>query len=324
MQTEKTLYLEPDGPQSRTVSTLKALGSQPRQDVLRLLADADLSVGDIAERLGIPPSTAAAHIRILEEAALLRTELRPAGHGLQKICARTYDRVLVELPYPTEARSKSVEVSVPIGAYTDFDVAPPCGLAGETSLIGYIDDRMSFHEPERVRAGLLWFGSGHVQYDVPNRLPDGASPAKLTVSLELCSEAPRHDDRWPSDITVSVNGCEVGTWTCSGDFGGRRGRLTPRWWHTDESQFGQLKRWTVTRDGTFLDGHPLSGITLGDLALAREPLTTIRVGVQPDALHVGGLNLFGRSFGNYPQDIRLELEYVPGRHPAGDEALAGG
>ena len=213
---------------------------------------------------------------------------------------------------------------MPVGAYTDFDVAPPCGLAGDTSLIGYIDDRMSFHEPERVRAGLLWFSSGYVQYGAPNRLPEGATLAKVTVSLELCSEAPRHDDRWPSDITLWINGREVGTWTCGGDFGGRRGRLTPRWWNTDESQFGQLKRWTVTRDGSFLDGHPLSATTLGDLALDREPLTTVRIGVKPDALHVGGLNLFGRSFGNYPQDILMELEYVPGRQPMADGATPGG
>jgi hypothetical protein len=28
---------------------------------------------------------------------------------------------------------------------------------------------------------------------------------------------------------------------------------------------------------------------------------------------VGGLNLFGRSFGNYPQDLSLRLEYLPGQ-----------
>lgn len=311
MQGEKTLYLEADGPQRRMVSTLKALGSRPRQDILQLLADADLSVGEIALKLGIPPSTTAAHIRVLEGASLLRTELRPAGRGLQKICTRMYDRVLVDLPCPTEARSRSIEVSMPIGAYTDFDVAAPCGLAGEASLIGYIDDHMSFFEPERVRAGLLWFGSGHVQYSFPNRLPDGGSPARVAVSMELCSEAPRHDDRWPSDITLWINDHEVGTWTCGGDFGGRRGRLTPRWWNADESQFGQLKCWTVTRHGAFLDGHPLSATTLDDLALEQESLTTIRIGVKPNAPHVGGLNLFGRSFGNFPQDILMELDYVP-------------
>jgi len=264
----------------------------------------------------MPPSTVAAHVRILEDAALLRTDLRPAAHGLQKICSRLCDRVLVDLPAPAAGRRRRVEIAMPIGAYSDFDVAPPCGLASDTSLIGYIDDRLSFYEPERVRAGLLWFGSGYLEYSFPNRLPEGAAPARVTVSLEVCSEAPRHNDRWPSDITLWINGCEVGTWASPGDFGGTRGRLTPRWWNTDESQFGRLKRWTVTADGALLDGHPLSATSLADLDLGRSPLTTVRIGVDPAGPRAGGLNLFGRGFGNHPQDILMELEYAPGRPDA--------
>lgn len=323
MQDEKTLYLEEGAPHDRFVATLKALASRPRLDVLRLLADAELSVAEIAAKLNVPPSTAAVHVRVLEEAALLRTVLRPASHGLQKICSRTYDRLLVDLPASVEARTRRVEVSMPIGAYTDFDIGPPCGLAGETALIGYIDDPLSFYEPDRVRAGLLWFGRGYLEYSFPNRLPEGASPAKVTVAIEACSEAPRHDDRWPSDITLWINGCDVGTWTCGGDYGGQRGRLTPRWWNTDESQFGRLKRWTVTPDGAFLDGHPLSPTTLADLGLDREPLTTVRIGIKPGTAHVGGVNLFGRSFGNYPQDISMELAYAPARPPGATPDAAG-
>lgn len=311
---ERTLYLEADDPGGRMVSILKALGSRPRLEILRLLADADRPVGELARMLGMPPSTVAAQVRILEEAALLRTELRPAAHGLQKVCLRVHDKLLVELPYPAEARGRTAEVSMPIGAYSNFEVAPTCGLAGEDSLIGYIDDPFSFYEPDRVRAGLLWFGSGWVEYRFPSRLPDGAAPARVAVSMELCSEAPRHDPTRRSDITLWINGREVGAWTSAGDFGGQRGRLTPRWWNKDESQFGHLKRWTVTHEGAFVDGHRLSSLTVRDLGLERQRLVTVRVGVKPDALNAGGLNLFGRSFGNYPQDILLELEYAAGPH----------
>ena len=31
--------------------------------------------------------------------------------------------------------------------------------------------------------------------------------------------------------------------------------------------------------------------------------------MRPDAQNVGGLNLFGREFGNYPQDLGLRVEY---------------
>ena len=43
-----------------------------------------------------------------------------------------------------------------------------------------------------------------------------------------------------------------------------------------------------------------------------EPIV-VRIGVRPDAENVGGLNLFGREFGNYPQDLGLRLEYQTGR-----------
>ena len=42
---------------------------------------------------------------------------------------------------------------MPIGAYTRFDVTPTCGLASEDGLIGYLDDPVSFYEPDRVRPG---------------------------------------------------------------------------------------------------------------------------------------------------------------------------
>ena len=35
----------------------------------------------------------------------------------------------------------------------------------------------------------------------------------------------------------------------------------------------------------------------------------VRLGVKPDAAHVGGLNIFGKSFGNHAQDIVLKLNY---------------
>jgi hypothetical protein len=58
-----------------------------------------------------------------------------------------------------------------------------------------------------------------------------------------------------------------------------------------------------------VDGVPLSGIDLDDLGLTSGDPVAIRVGVRADADHVGGINLFGRAFGNYPQDLELRIEY---------------
>jgi predicted transcriptional regulator len=309
----KTLNLESANAPEAIVTALKALASLPRWQILQHLAEGSRSINDVAAALGLPASTAAAHIKILEDAGFIHTELHPATHGLQKVCSRTYDNVVVQLPYQVTPTSHIAEVSMPVGAYVQCDVAPTCGLANDMSLIGHLDDPFSFYEPERIHAGLIWFRSGYLEYSFPNRLPESAKPLSLQVAMEICSEAPLHNNRWPSDITLWINGQEIGTWTCPSDFGGQRGRLTPGWWDSKDTQYGLLKRWLVTNDGAFIDGRSLSTCTLDDLAIHRQRLITVRLGVKADALHVGGINLFGCTFGNYPQDLALRLEYAPGQ-----------
>jgi predicted transcriptional regulator len=38
---------------------------------------------------------------------------------------------------------------------------------------------------------------------------------------------------------------------------------------------------------------------------------SVRIGIKDDATRIGGLNIFGRHFGNYPQDIVMRLRYRP-------------
>ena len=60
---------------------------------------------------------------------------------------------------------------------------------------------------------------------------------------------------------------------------------------------------------TTIDGVALSDVTLGELALHPSQPVVIRIGIAPEAHNVGGVNLFGRGFGNYPQDIVLRIDY---------------
>jgi predicted transcriptional regulator len=310
------------------LDTLKALGNETRLAILRYLGDRVVPVNQIAQDLGLPPSTATMHIVVLERARLLHTEMKPASRGLQKVCARTYDELVIDLPRGEHHTREAIEHTMPIGGFSDFEVEPTCGLAGTNGLIGYLDDPSSFYEPERVRAQLLWFRSGYVEYRFPNRVPPGATVRSLQLTAEVCSEAPLHDPDWPSDISVWVNSVHLGEWTCPSDFGGVRGRLTPSWWEEKDSQFGVLKRWRITEAGTSIDGLDLSAVDISSLGLRRSEPITVRIGVRSDAQHVGGINLFGREFGNYPQDLGLRLEYElasgPVGEPAGPEpALAG-
>ena len=287
----------------------KALGSETRLEILRFLSAHTCTLLEIAEALDLPPSTATLHINVLEKAGLIETDLRPATRGLQKVCARVYDRIVIQLPAVAEREDTAVEVSMPIGAFVDVNIIPTCGLLGDLGIIGHLDDPSAFYEPERIHAQLIWFRRGYVEYRFPNRLPPNVTRDDIEVSFEVCSEAPLHHANWPSDVTVWIGDVEIGTWTSPADFGGERGALTPDWWDTQNSQYGLLKVWKVTNNGSFVDGMQVSKISLNDLWLEPGSPIPVRIGIKNGAANIGGMNLFGSRFGNYPQDIVLRQHY---------------
>lgn len=294
---------------AQSLKVLKALASETRLAILKLLCDGPHNVSEISTALGLPISTANLHLNVLEEAGLLIVDLRPATRGMQKICAKAYSSITMPIRKTDASVFRSSTISMPIGAYTDCAVTPTCGLCSDTAIIGHLDRTSSFYEPNRIYAQRLWFHHGFVEYRFPHRLPPQTTPSSLQLSFEACSEAPMHHYNWPSDISVWINGVEIGIWTSPADFGGERGLLTPEWTAVDGSQYGLLKVWRVDRNGTYIDGDKISDVAIDALDLGMREFVNVRIGVKPDARHVGGINIFGRSFGNYPQDIVMNVHY---------------
>ena len=290
---------------------IKALASETRQAMLALLTDQVLNVSELAAAMNLPHSTVSFNLNQLQAAGLVSVTSEPGTRGTQKLCAKRYDQLHLRLPGAAVEKAPNVAtVAMPIGSFRFFDARPSCGLVSESKIIGMLDDSRSFFETDHVHAQLLWFsGSGYVEYAFPNNVPYGVTPRTLDLSLEICSEAPGFNTDWPSDITLSINEVEVGTWTCPGDFGGRPGLLTPSWWPTERTTHGLLKQWTVDESGTLIDGVALSDVTIADLKLAMSNHLRVRLAVKEDARHAGGMNLFGRRFGNYPQDIVMRIAY---------------
>jgi predicted transcriptional regulator len=294
----------------QSIGVFKALASDTRLQILKYLGGGPQNVSTIAEELGLPLSTANLHISALEDAGLLFTDWRPGTRGTQKVCARAYSTITIPFRSTDSHIYRSMDVSMPVGAYTDCQIAPTCGLHSETNIIGYLDRPSAFYEPDRVHAQRLWFHHGYVEYRFPNRLPPQTTPESLHLSFEACSEAVTHHYDWPSDITVWINDVEIGLWTSPADFGGERGVLTPDWTSADSSQYGLLKVWRVDNMGTFIDGTKVSSVTLSELNVTDNAFISVRIGVKPDARHVGGINIFGKKYGNHPQDIVLLIHYV--------------
>ncbi|MFO7320705.1 MAG: metalloregulator ArsR/SmtB family transcription factor [Chloroflexota bacterium] len=306
-KTRRDLLLNIDTPDADLI--FKALGNPLRLRILKLLSTHAFTVSQLTENLDIPTSTINQHLKVLEEAGLIQTDLRPASRGTEKVCAGIYRRLECDLiPRVTEPE-RAIEISMPVGAYSDFQVTRPCGLASQHNIIGLQGDAEAFLEPDRINAQILWFATGYVEYRFPKRLPPRTHPVGLYLSLELCSEAPGHNDDWPSDITVWINDVEIGTWTSPGDFADRRGILNPDWWPSNNTQYGILKSWQVNTEGSYIDGLRISDVVIDDLQITQAAHISVRVGVKPDAEYRGGVNIFGRHFGNYPQDIVLRIVY---------------
>ena len=294
-----------------------ALSTELRLRILSLLERDTLSCLELARRIGCPLSTISANVKILEEAGLVLTELVPAKNGSKKLCSSVYLDVLIHLGMDAiiPKDSKKYEISVPIGNYMDFQVAPSCGMVilkdDRTTIDDTpFDDPNYFLSPKRIDAQLLWFRKGYVEYRVPVYDSLHLKPEYLSFSLEICSEAPGFNNVWKSDITMWLNGVEIGTWTCPGDFGDRNGRLTPSNWMDGSTQYGILTKWTVTdRKGTFLNREPLSDVCLSRLDLQKESYVTMRIGVKDTGGHIGGINIFGEKFGDYPQNIVMTIGY---------------
>ncbi|HZG76785.1 MAG TPA: MarR family transcriptional regulator [Paenibacillus sp.] len=290
----------------------KALTNEHRVQMLRVLNQGPLNVNELAEMLGIPFSTAAVNVKKLEDTGLISTELVP-GRGSQKVNTKKYDRIVIHLGPLEPQLENNVIVEMNIGEYTDCEVEPTCGLLGEFGILGIMDDPRAFFELSRKDAELLWFRTGYVEYRFPNRIPYGAKAEDIELSAEVCSEAPYYKLDWPSDLTVWINGVEVGTWTCPGDLGGEKGFLTPEWWAVRNTQYGLLKHWLINERGSFIDGLQISNVTVDDLKLNSKPFVSVRIGVKKDAVNAGGMNLFGKRFGNYEQALMLRIKYGNGR-----------
>lgn len=289
---------------------LRSLASEVRVRILEhLTRKGPRNVNQVADELDLPQSTVSSNIQVLVDAGLVQTRSEKGRKGSQKICHSTFTELLIAFKDREPAQAAdTIDVAMPIGLYTRAEVSAPCGLCSPEGVIGLLDVPDTFLDPDRMRAGLLWFTRGFVEYQFPNNAKlAGTAVAALELSVELSSEVPGTSKNWPSDITATINGREIDTWTSPGDFGDKRGKFTPDWWKLAGSQYGDLKRWRVTAEGTFRDGQRVSDCRLADLGLNDHRSIRVRIGVKEDARHPGGLNIFGRGFGNHDQDITLRL-----------------
>lgn len=290
----------------------KALGSDIRVEIVKILLDNPdgMNMNELAGRLNITNGALTGHVKKLEECGVLSVSSESMGHGNQKKCEVHLDKILIDLE-PQEETENIYQADLKVGHFSDYKVYPTCGLASDKVIIGEVDDPRYFAHPDRYNADILWFTRGYVEYAIPNFIPAGQKIDQITFSMEICSEAPGSNDVWPSDISFFLNDRKIALWVSPGDFGNVRGIFTPDWWEPNWNQYGLLKIIVINHKGTFIDGLKVSDATVDDFSLDFRSTIKLRMEVEENAEHVGGLTIFGKTFGNYNQDIAVRIAYSP-------------
>lgn len=289
----------------------RALSSPQRIKILKALAKKPMNLLEISDLLKMPVSSVSFNIDILEDAKLVLVEYKPALKGHMKLCSITNTSIHILTEGQEEENNQDIVVEMPVGCYTrtEFDEGY---LVGDKGFI-YREKECpdAIYKPERIYGQLFSFKSGYVVYDFPNYCRKKNTDYRLSFSLELCSEAPFYRNDWPSDITFWINDIEIGTFTSPGDFGGKRGIFTPLFWKTDSTQFGLLKTFSIDSNGCYIDGVLIdSKNKIKDLNLENSKTIQLKIGIKENAIHVGGINIFGKHFGNYSQDIVMTISEV--------------
>ncbi len=290
------------------VNVCKALSTQIRIDILEFLSMKPAIISDVSSHFGIPLSSAALHIKTLETAGLISVQPIPGSKGAQKLCGVLVSRVDIDILGHISINPHFLfHENMPIGCYFDYQVSAPCGIVSEISDLGAEDSINGFFSPERYKAQLIWLTHGYLEYRFSNTIIKSTPANKIQFTFEICSEALGYNNNWRSDVSIWINNIEIGIIECTGDYGGRRGKLNPYWWNDASTQYGDLKKIWVKNDGCFIDEKKVSNHNITSLGLDKSNYMSFKIGVKPDAKYMGGLNLFGEKFGDYPQNIVMEI-----------------
>ncbi len=288
----------------------KALSTPMRLRIMELIYENDeLSMDDLAKALTLTNSAISMHISKLEQANLIQIQSKSGKRGNKKIIKPSHDRMMIDFAPIMETRT-FYEDDIRVGHFTNYQIQPTCGISTATHVIGTFDDPRYFTFPDRFDASILWFGSGFLEYHVPNHLKAGQTLEELQISFEVSSEYPGFNNDYPSDIYFSINQIPLGCYVSPGDYGERKGFITPDWWSKSLNQYGLLKTLIISQEGTFIDGNDqIASTTIHDLKLDYTSTIVFRFEVPKETKNCGGFTLFGEAFGDYAQAIRVRTFY---------------
>ena len=289
----------------------KALASNLRIKILKQLFEKPLSISEIATMNNLDMTNAIFHLKILENAGYVLLKEITRNKRNVKFCYLNFTKFSIDFDnkIQTNQINKFVQ-SMPIGMYVDAEFYDFARMANNIERLAFNPNNVFGNF--RFNVGLIWTNGGKLTYAFNNDFCLTNVVKELVFSLEICSEAPGYRHDWKSDITFSVNDKEILTYTAPGDYGDKPGKLNPSWWSLGSTQYGDLIKIKIDNVGVYLNDILVNSIyTLNDLNLKRNNKILFKLETKKDAVNYNGFNLFGKTWGNYEQDIVLEALLEP-------------
>ena len=287
----------------------EALSSPIRRKILALVTNKSYSILELARELNVALSTMSFHIKMLKNAGLVKTMSSPDKRGNEKNVSQDCYDLYIKFSKVADTNNNLYTVELPIGSYTNFEISAPCCICDGHKIVDDFDITGAFYSPERLNAQLISFYKGFLEYKISTHPILDKEIESITFSLEICSECPNYNNHWKSDITFWINGIELCTYRSPGDYGDRRGILNPNWWPEKMTQYGMLKKIRIDKDGTWLDEILVSNIKIDNINLSNSEFISLKLGVKESSKYVGGINLFGKNFGDHNQDIIIQIAF---------------
>lgn len=315
IQTEISWLYEVANAQDRVeISNIcRALSSPIRLEILSMLNKRNYIMNEIANELNLQPSSTAFHLKILEDAGLITVNTSTKYKGTLKHYSYSVRDLMIRLRPTAEQHNFSltpITYSIKIGEFSDANFNLYSGFASESKLLVENHPNLMFGK-ERFQAEYIYnIRDGFVKYTIPNEYAKNNPLSEIQFSMEISSETIGYNEDFPSDITFSINGVELCTWTCPGSYGDKYGIYTPAWWYPESAKYGLLTTIKIKEKGVFVNEELFNrNIGLSNLDLPKGIYTELKIEVKQNAKHCGGFCLFGENFGNYNQAINFTAFY---------------
>ena len=262
----------------------------------------------LAKSLNISNGALTSHIKKLSDCGLINIKLESIGHGTQKLCSMAESKIVIDLIDKT-LTGKYTQLEFNVGQFSACSINPTCGLCDREKPLFEFDTPHFFKYPERFNAELMWFTDGYVSYSFPNPLKEEQHLTEIHISFEISGEGPFIAKDYPTAIDFYNGKSFLGRYDCPGEFAEHNGKFTPEWW--SYGQYGQLITITIGKDGTLINGLEASPYTIDNLLCdsEKDELVNLIISCQDRTTTKGGITIFGKNFGDYPQGILMKAFY---------------